>query len=80
MQTEKPPRHKQQPGIQGRLVLSRREGENIVLRTSDGLKVVVGVCEIRNGKVRLGIVATQAVVVNREEVDRQIHGEDYGSE
>lgn len=71
-------RHKQQPVPHGQLVLSRRTGQSIVLRCPDtGVKIVVTVAEVRNGKVRLATNAPKAFTVNRCEVDRVIHAEDY---
>jgi carbon storage regulator CsrA len=50
------------------LVLSRYEGEEIVMQTGDG-EIVVKVVEVRpNGQVRLGIVAPNTVPVDRLEV------------
>jgi carbon storage regulator len=46
------------------LVLSRRNGESIVI---DG-KITVTVVEIRGGQIRLGIEAPKEVPVRREEV------------
>lgn len=51
------------------LVLSRKEGENILI----GDDIILTVVEVRNGnKVRLGIKAPENVVILRQEVyDRQ---------
>ena len=46
------------------LVLSRKIGERIVI---DG-GIAVTVCEVKDGKVRLGIDAPRDVRVDREEV------------
>ncbi len=46
------------------LVLSRREGESIVI----GPNVVVTVVEIRGDHIRLGIEAPRSVTVHRHEV------------
>lgn len=73
-------RHKQQSVPHGQLVLSRRTGQSIVLRCPDtGAKIVVTVVEVRNGKVRLATNAPKSLAVNRCEVDREIHAEDYES-
>lgn len=46
------------------LVLSRKQGESIVVRDD----IVVTVVELRGGKVRLGIEAPSEVVVHRKEL------------
>jgi carbon storage regulator len=46
------------------LVLSRKLGEVIVIGDSIRITVV----EIRGGKVRLGVVAPDEVIVNRQEI------------
>lgn len=46
------------------LVLSRKEGERIVI--GDG--IAIQVVEINGNKVRLGIVADESVLILREEV------------
>ncbi len=50
------------------LVLSRKEGESVII---DG-KITVMVVEIRGDKVRLGIEAPKDVSVNRKEVQDAI--------
>ncbi len=52
------------------LVLSRKKNESIVINGD----IVVTVVEIRDGKVRLGIVAPREVPVHRQEVYEAIHG------
>ena len=49
------------------LVLTRKSGESILI----GNLIRVIVTEIRNGKVRIGIVAPDDVPVDREEVRRR---------
>lgn len=46
------------------LVLSRQEGEKIVI----GDNITVEVCEIRGDKVRLGITAPKEVPIHRQEI------------
>jgi len=46
------------------LVLSRRNGESIVI----GTEITVTVVEIRGGQIRLGIEAPKKIPVRREEV------------
>ncbi len=50
------------------LVLSRRQGESIVI----GGEIVVTVIEVRGGQVRLGIDAPRSIDVHREEIYRQV--------
>ncbi len=53
------------------LVLSRREGEGIVI----GDNVVIRIVEIRGDHVRLGIEAPRSVVIHREEIAAEIREE-----
>jgi carbon storage regulator len=53
------------------LVLSRREGETIVI---DG-RIVVTVLKITGGAVRLGIEAPRGVTINRSEIERALAAE-----
>lgn len=53
------------------LVLSRKEGERVIMRTGSDV-VEVCIVELRGDKVRLGINAPKHIAVHREEVDRQI--------
>lgn len=53
------------------LVLSRREGQAIVV----GDNVVIRVVEMRGDHVRLGIDAPRSVIVHREEVAEEIKAE-----
>jgi carbon storage regulator len=46
------------------LVLSRKVGEEIVIGNDIHIKVV----EMRGGKVRIGIVAPEDVIVDRQEI------------
>ncbi len=50
------------------LVLSRRQGESIVI----GDNVVVTIVEVRGGQVRVGIDAPRSIEVHREEVYRAV--------
>src|ERR1700676_87456 len=58
------------------LVLSRKKNESIVINND----IIVTVVEIRDDKVRLGIVAPRDVPVHRQEVYDAIHGEFAASE
>lgn len=55
------------------LILSRKKDESIVVRAEKdipaGTEITIKVVEIRgSGKVRIGIEASQAFMVNREEI------------
>lgn len=50
------------------LVLSRRQGESIVI----GGEIVVTVIEVRGGQVRIGIDAPRSIDVHREEIYREV--------
>jgi carbon storage regulator len=54
------------------LVLSRRRNESVVINND----VTITVVEIRDDRVRLGIVAPRDVPVHRHEVYEAIHGHD----
>jgi carbon storage regulator len=51
--------------------LTRKLGESIVI----GDNIIVTVSDIKNGQIKLGISAPKNVTVNREEVVREIKGE-----
>ncbi|KHE93621.1 MAG: carbon storage regulator [Candidatus Scalindua rubra] len=53
------------------LVLTRRLGESIII----GDNIVVSVEKIDKSQVKLGISASKDVTVNREEVVKEIKGE-----
>lgn len=53
------------------LVLSRKQGESIVVNND----IVVTVVEVRGDKVKLGIVAPKTVPVHRQEVWVKLHPE-----
>jgi len=54
------------------LVLSRKEGEKIVIGSAqDGTEIEISVVEIRGGRVRLGISAPRNVSIRRQELDFQ---------
>ena len=56
------------------LVLTRRNGEELVLSDQDGLRIEVSVLRISGNSVRLGINAPGSVSVLRAELE----GEDAG--
>ena len=53
------------------LILTRRLGESIVI----GDNIVVTVSDIKNGQIKLGIDAPKDVIICREEVIKEIKGE-----
>lgn len=53
------------------LVLTRRPGESIVI----GNHIVVTVLDARGDQIRVGIDAPRSVQIHREEVFREIEGE-----
>lgn len=57
--------------MEGNLVLSRKEGESVILKAPNGLPVVVTVLEIDRGKVRLSFRADKSVVVIRSELAKE---------
>ena len=53
------------------LILTRKLGESVVI----GDNIVVTVPDIKNGQIKLGITAPKDITVNREEVVKEIKGE-----
>ena len=53
------------------LILTRKLGESVVI--GDNIKITV--TDIRSGQIKLGIDAPMDVTVNREEVVKEIKGE-----
>lgn len=56
------------------LVLRRRKDEKIIIGEGED-QVMVQVVEIREGSVKLGIVAAEHIPVNREEVWKAVESE-----
>jgi len=55
------------------LVLSRKEGERIVIDSGvEGAPIEISVVEIRGGRVRLGIQAPRHLSVRRQELEFQL--------
>lgn len=50
------------------LVLSRKQGERVVIETECGTTIVVTACDIRSHSVRIGFDAPKTTRINREEV------------
>jgi len=50
------------------LVLSRREGERIIIRTPYGPDIVILIVDVARAKVRLGITAPDDCLIYREEL------------
>ena len=57
------------------LVLSRKEGEKIIIDD----KIEVTVLETENGQVQLGIDAPKSIEIHREEVYRRIEEENMAA-
>ncbi len=53
------------------LILTRKLNESVVI--GDNIKVTI--TDIRNGQIKLGITTPRDVTVNREEVVKEIKGE-----
>jgi carbon storage regulator len=54
------------------LVLSRREGEDIIITAGDGTRTRVAVVEIRGDRVRLGFEAPDDTSIHRREVQERL--------
>lgn len=54
------------------LVLTRREQESVIIKVGDVL-VRMTVIDIKGERCRLGFVAPQEVVINRQEVHALLH-------
>lgn len=50
------------------LVLTRKVGQELVLRTIDGHKVIVRIVSHRGDRVRIGVEADARIAVHRREV------------
>lgn len=59
------------------LVLSRKEGEVVVIDTPSG-QITVQVCTLDRGKVRLGITADRNIPIHRLEVLRKLKASGNG--
>ena len=63
-----------QSGTQGtddtrtRLVLSRREGEAVILQMPGGSEITLSISEIDRGRVRFSVVAPRSVRIYRDEL------------
>jgi len=56
----------------GMLILSRKEGEQIII----GADISVRVVSILGGRVKLGVAAPKNVSVNREEIELKIKNQE----
>lgn len=54
------------------LVLTRHEGESVVMRAVDGTRVVCKVARVKGDEVRLHFDAPSSVDIHRSEVDEAI--------
>jgi len=61
------------------LVITRRPGEDIIIRTPEGRVVTVRAIRIAGDRVRIGVDADRSVKVNREEIDREIQAANAGA-
>ena len=52
------------------LVLSRKPKERLVLKTPEGQRIEVVICQVQRSKVRVGIQAPREVVIERKELER----------
>ncbi|KMQ75269.1 carbon storage regulator [Marinobacter subterrani] len=50
------------------LILTRRPGEALVMETESGETIKVVVIDNRGAQVRMGVIASQKVSVDREEI------------
>ena len=50
------------------LVLTRRPGQEVILTTPDGEHIVIQVCAVRAGQVRLGVAAPPPFSIARAEL------------
>lgn len=57
------------------LVLTRREGQEIELRTIDGTSIIVRLVSIKGDRARLAVEAPQSVAIHRREVWEQIEAQ-----
>lgn len=55
------------------LVLTREQGETIVITSPDGTEIVVTAVAIRGNKLRIGIDAPRVYSVHRAEVQEKIN-------
>lgn len=51
------------------LILNRKREERVVIETEAGERVEVTVCQISQGKVRLGFEAPRGVTIMRSEIE-----------
>lgn len=54
------------------LVMSRKEGDEVIATTPDGVRISFKILETRGNAVRVGVHAPPEVMVNRGEVQRKI--------
>lgn len=53
--------------INGTLLLSRKEGENIIIEVGSE-KIIVNLVEATKGKAKIRVCASKSVKINREEI------------
>jgi carbon storage regulator len=57
------------------LVLSRKKGESVVIEDHDGQEIIVTICAVEGGKVRVGITAPRSMRIDREEIHERRQAE-----
>ena len=50
------------------LVVTRTNGESVIVTLEDGREIKVTVVEVRGAKVRMGLEAPRTILIDREEV------------
>lgn len=54
------------------LILTRKEGQRIEIKTEDGQRIVLTMVEITAGKIRLGIDAPKEVSILRDDAKKRV--------
>lgn len=58
----------------GMLVLSRKQGEVIIVTTPQGERIEITTVDINRGKIRLGITTDPGFKIYRKEIQDEIDG------
>jgi carbon storage regulator CsrA len=53
------------------LILTRKRGEDVILTTDDGTRIVVRICYVDNRRVKIGFNAPDSVKIFRSEIECQ---------
>jgi carbon storage regulator len=59
------------------IVFSRKKNESIVVSGTDDTEVIISIVEIRDDKVRIGVVAPREMAVHRSEFHQTPQGESH---